>query len=246
MKVLFSPSEAKVIKSTDVKLDKDCFSFPWLFDFRKEAMNLYDSVISGGDESEILNMFGTKQIDKALLDKLGSNGCLKAVLRYDGVAYHALKYSLLNDKAKEWVDKNVLIFSNLFGPVLASDLLPYYKLKQGEKIRGVGLDSFYAKHFSQAIDEWLLNDDVLDLRAGFYTKFYKLKQPYITFKFISNGKVVSHYAKHYRGEVLREMAKNNIKDKEELMNLKLENLTLKEIIKSGLKTELVLEIVKNS
>ncbi|BCX79511.1 YaaA family protein [Campylobacter sp. 19-13652] len=246
MRVLFSPSEAKVFDVSDVALNVDCFSFPSLFEFRKEAINLYNSVINSGNTDEILSMFGTKHIDEDLLCDLGTKGCLKAILRYDGVAYAALKYRLLDEAAKEWIDKNVMIFSNLFGPVLASDLLPYYKLKQGERVRGVALESFYAKHFSKAIDEWLLGEDVLDLRAGFYAKFYKLKQPYITFKFISEGKVVSHYAKHYRGEVLQAMAKNEVKNTDDLMGLKLENLALKEIIKSGLKTEVVLEIVKNS
>ena len=46
---------------------------------------------------------------------------MKAIERYDGVAYDYLKYSDLNNDEKDYIDFNVIIFSNLYGPILASD-----------------------------------------------------------------------------------------------------------------------------
>ncbi len=96
-----------------------------------------------------------------------------------------------------------MIFSNLFGVLKASDEIPDYKLKQGESFYDLKIDKFYNDNFSQELDKYLENDDILDLRAGFYEKFYVIKKPYKTLKFIKDGKVVSHFAKAYRGEILK-------------------------------------------
>ena len=101
-------------------------------------------------------------------------------------------------------------------------------MKQGRNLPNIEIDKYYKKEFSKALDEYLRDEIVIDLRAGHYDKFYKPKK-YITMKFIKNNKVVSHWAKAYRGIVLKEMAKNNITTKEELLNLFIPNLYLKEI-----------------
>lgn len=43
-------------------------------------------------------------------------------------------------------------------------------------------------------------------------KFYKITRPYTTLKFLKNRKTVSHWAKVYRGIVLRNVSKHNIKE----------------------------------
>ena len=101
----------------------------------------------------------------------------------------------------------------------------------------------YNDNFSKKLDKYLENDDILDLRAGFYEKFYVIKKPYKTLKFIKDGKVVSHFAKAYRGEILKIIAQNDIKTFEDFMNLELKNLKLKEIKEQKLKTEIVYSII---
>jgi cytoplasmic iron level regulating protein YaaA (DUF328/UPF0246 family) len=127
--------------------------------------------------------------------------------------------------------------------LLRVNFIPDYKLKQGEKLGAFALEVFYNKHFTNAIDVYLKDEVVIDLRAGFYEKFYKLKQPYVTMKFIKEGKVVSHWAKAYRGIVLQEMAKNAVRSVDELMNIPIEGLVIKEIKKQKFKTEIVYDIV---
>ena len=46
---------------------------------------------------------------------------------------------------------------------------------------------------------------------------------------IKNGKVISHYAKHYRGILLRECAKNTLASLEDLENMEIQGLKLLEI-----------------
>ena len=246
MKILFSPSEAKYKDGNNEKFNSKSFIFPELYSHRLEIIEKYQEFINKASNEQIAKLIGTKKQD--IIDYYSSDiftrNTKKVIQRYDGVAYDYLKYEELSLKEKEYIDKNVLIFSNLFGPILAGDTgLPDYKLKQGEKLDGQAVEVFYKKNFSSAIDKYLENDDVLDLRAGFYEKFYKLNKPYTTMKFIKDGKVVSHWAKAYRGIILNTISKNNINSIEELMSLEINNLVISEIQEKNLKKEIIYNIV---
>ena len=95
----------------------------------------------------------------------------KAVERYDGVAYQYLDYASLEPFAQSFIDDNVFIFSNLFGIIQAKDTIPFYKLKQGKKLEGIAIDTFYRHLFQAPIDQLLHNELIIDLRANSYEKF---------------------------------------------------------------------------
>jgi len=246
MKILFSPSEAKYKDGNEEKFDKKSFIFPSLYKYRLEIIEKYQSFINNASDDKIAKLIGTKKQD--VIDYYSSDifdrNTKKVIQRYDGVAYDYLKYEELNENEKEYIDKNVIIFSNLFGPILAGDTgLPDYKLKQGEKLDGLAVELFYKEHFSDALNEYLKDEDILDLRAGFYEKFYKVTKPYTTMKFIKDGKVVSHWAKAYRGVILNAISRNNINSIEDLINLKIDNLVISEIKEQKLKKEIIYNIV---
>lgn len=96
---------------------------------------------------------------------------MKAIQRYEGVAYDYLNYNSLEVSAQKYIDENTLIFSNIFGVIKADDKIPDYKLKQGESFENLKIDKFYSDNFSQTLDNYLLDEDILDLRAGFYENF---------------------------------------------------------------------------
>ena len=245
MKILFSPSEAKTAASSNKFIDRGDFIFPNLYKKRCEILKIYDDFLQTATVEKISKLFGVKNLtdEPSLRESLFKKGAVKAVLRYDGVAYKHLDYRSLDNAAQEFIDKNTLIFSNLFGPVLAADALPEYKLKQGERIDGLNLEEFYRQNFSGEIDGWLGDDDILDLRAEFYEKFYRIRKPFATFKFLKNGKVVSHYAKAYRGIVLRQVAQKGVKNFDELCKMDIENLRLIDVKKTGPKSEFLVQIV---
>ncbi|MCD8212634.1 MAG: YaaA family protein [Campylobacter sp.] len=244
LKILFSPSESKNAIRSNERIQKDGFIFPKLFDLRLKILNEYNDFLKTASDEKLCKLFGFKNLRQSdtLRDDIFAKGCIKAVLRYDGVAYKHLDYRSLEENSKKYIDENVLIFSNLFGPISASDPIPEYKLKQGEKIGKLNIEKFYNENFSRAVDSFLQNDDILDLRAGFYEKFYDIKREYITFKFLKNGKILSHHAKAYRGKILKEISKNKINDKNGLARVNFENLRLIDIKKIGLKTEFAFEI----
>jgi hypothetical protein len=247
MKILFSPSEAKFSGGNRGIFNKNSFIFPHLYEKRLEMLRQYQDFLDTASNEQLSKLFGTKK--QEFIEYYKSNifekETLKAVRRYDGVAYDYLQYKFLDDIAQEYIDKNVIIFSNLFGPVAAGDVgLPDYKLQQGEKVGTLALETFYNIHFRDALDKYLQDEDILDLRAGFYEKFYQISKPYITMKFMKDKKVVSHWAKAYRGIVLREAAKNGVKTKNDLLNMQIENLSVAEIKQIKFKTEIVYNILE--
>ena len=248
MKVLFSPSEGKKSGGSAEPFNHSDFIFPDLFDKRKEVIDRYKSFIDQADDTQLSKLFGIKDSSKfgTYTNDIYTQPTMKVIERYSGVAFEYLKYETLQSREKEYVDKNTIIFSNLFGPLYAGDQhLPEYKLKQGEKIDGFAPEIFYKKHFSDALDDLLQGEPFLDLRAGFYNKFYKAKTPYTTLKFVKNGKVVSHWAKAYRGIVLRELAINDIASVNDFRKMDIENLMVKEIQEKGIHTEIIFDIIND-
>lgn len=244
MKILFSPSETK-IGGGDIKcIDKNSFIFPELFEKRLEILEKYNNYLKNASNNDLEKLFGTKKIEviEKYKQDIFKSPIMKAIQRYEGVAYDYLNYNSLEVSAQKYIDENTLIFSNIFGVIKADDVIPDYKLKQGESFENLKIDKFYSDNFSQTLDNYLLDEDILDLRAGFYEKFYTIKKPYLTMKFIKEGKVVSHFAKAYRGEILKLLALKNIKTFEQLLNLQIENLSIVEIKEQKLKKEIVYTI----
>jgi len=247
MKILFSPSETKCKGGKYEKISKDNFLFPDLYQYRMEAISKYQHFINTATNEQLAKLFGTKKSD--VIDYYKGNllekKLMKAISRYNGVAYKYLQYSNLKDSEQKYIDTNVIIFSNLFGPILASNKVQDYKLKQAEKIDGFALEKYYKEHFTNHLDKFLENEDIIDLRAGFYNKFYKPSSSYTTLKFLKNGKVVSHWAKAYRGIVLRELAINHIETLSDFKRLEIDGLMVREMIQKGFHLEIVFDIIND-
>ena len=213
---------------------------------RKNILDEYNNIVSRADEDEITKLFGIKKFSdcRAYMQDIFSSPLMSAIERYQGVAYDYLEYSTLDERAKEYLKQNTIIFSNLYGPLLGGDTIANYKVKQGNDIGSIIPDKFYKERFSYQLDLFLAKDEILDLRAGYYDKFYKSNKEYTTLKLLKNGKTVSHWAKAYRGIVLRELAKHNINSIKEFMSLEIENLRVQEIKKIKNKTEIVYNIIE--
>jgi len=242
MKILLAPSETKTQGGSD-NFSLASLLLPELTSTRKIILHKYINVLQKNNLDELKQMFGLKKEseieyhNKEIVHEL----TMKAIARYTGVAFDYLNYRALNDTEQNYIDNNVILNSNLFGFLRADDMIPEYRLKQGAAIDDIKPEKLY-KEQSHIIDQYLGNEDILDLRAGFYEKFYKPKNEYTTLKFIKNGKVVSHWAKAYRGIVLRETAKAQIGSLDEFMKLSIKNLTLSEIETKKNKREIIYTI----
>jgi len=133
-----------------------------------------------------------------------------AILRYTGVLYDALSAGTLPNEALQ----RLAIGSALFGVVRAGDLIPHYRLSGGTKLptRSSSTTPTLKSRWGGLITEVLSSADdlVVDLRSGTYQQFGRLKTA-ITVRVESvqpdgSRKVVSHFNKHYKGELARVLA----------------------------------------
>jgi cytoplasmic iron level regulating protein YaaA (DUF328/UPF0246 family) len=189
-------------------------------------------------------MFGLKkEADiRAHIKDIIHEPAMKAIERYTGVAFDYLDYPALDEEARKYVDSHVILHSNLFGYLRADDLIPEYRLKQGEPVGDIRVEKLYHEHGAALMEAYLEGKEILDLRAGFYDKFYKPAKPYTTLKFTKEGKVVSHWAKAYRGIVLREIARAGIESIDAFMKLPIKNLSIQEIQTKKNRTEIIYAI----
>ncbi len=232
MHILFSPSEGKKLGGDFCALNMQALLFSELQDKRLPLLKTYNELILHGSQEQLHKLTGIKkdeEIQKYQND-LFTSATMPALQRYDGVAYDYLALSTLSQEEKEYLYQQAIVFSNLFGPIRGGDLIPAYKFKQGSTLNDIATEKVYKKAFSSALDTLLKDELVVDLRAGFYEKFYTLTQPFITMKFLKDGKTVSHWAKAYRGRVLRTLSQIQPKDEEELLAIKYEGLSFIESI----------------
>lgn len=245
MKILLAPAETKNEGGLEKPFCKENFFLEENFSFRKDIFDRYEEYVHSLDLEELSKWFGIKKLDdvKKYSQSLKDKPSMKAIQRYNGVAFDALEYDNLNSKEQNYIDNNVILFSNLFGPIKSSDLIPDYKYKQGSKLPNISVEKFYKENFTNELDKYI-GEEIIDLRAGFYEKFYAPKNAtVITMKFLKDGKVVSHWAKHYRGMVLNTLAKNDVQSIAEFLNTQIPGLKLKEIQEKKNERLLVMEIV---
>ena len=239
---LFSPSEGKNTGGQVSQKQDILFGYQP----RTEILKSYNDIVNSKDSDAIKALFGIKkeQDIAPYIEDLFSAPLMPAITRYSGVAYGYLDYSTLSNEAQTYLQEQVVIFSNLYGSVLGGDLIANYKVKQGNNVADIAPDKFYKERFSHQLDLQLMNHEILDLRAGYYDKFYKTKQNYTTLKFLKGGKSVSHWAKAYRGLVLRELALHQVDSIEAFMKLEIDHLQVEEIKEVKNKKEIIYSITE--
>lgn len=123
MKILLAPAETKNSGGEEKPFCKENFCFPELFSKREEIFNIYEKLLESSTIEELSKWFGLKKLEEVEKYKqsLKQKPTMKAINRYNGVAFDALEYGSLSQKEQNYIDENVVLFSNLFGPLLAKD-----------------------------------------------------------------------------------------------------------------------------
>ncbi len=230
MKILLAPAETKQPDGKYTLYSKENFYFKEFFDTTNNIVENYELLLKNSTIEELSKWFGLKNIKECERYSISilHQPTMKAIQRYAGVAFDALDYNSLTQTEQQYCDNNIVLFSNLFGILKGSDLIPDYKFKQGAVLPNIDVIKEYKGTIKDTLDSYL-GDEVIDLRAAYYDKVYKPSAPTITFKFLKDGKVVSHWAKYYRGLIVNQLAKNSIQSFAELMSMEVDNLSLLEI-----------------
>ena len=207
MLIVLPPSETKSFGGDHPPLDWDSLSFPELNSVRKQ---IAADLVALDDPFTVLGISDKLAAEVEANQQLLTSPTAPAILRYTGVLYDALSAGTLPNEALQ----RLAIGSALFGVVRAGDLIPHYRLSGGTKLptRSSSTTPTLKSRWGELITEVLSSADdlVVDLRSGTYQQLGRLKTA-ITVRVESvqpdgTRKVVSHFNKHYKGELARVLA----------------------------------------
>ncbi|GAA1480476.1 peroxide stress protein YaaA [Gordonia sinesedis] len=207
--VILPPSETKSDGGDGAPLDLDILSFPELNPVRKQVADTLVELAGDLDASRAALGLGRTQL--AEVDRnaeLWLAPTRPAIERYTGVLYDALDAGSLTRTQRSRIGERIAIGSALFGVVGGMDVIPAYRLSGGSALPGLPtLTSLWKPDLSAALDA--VDDFVVDLRSGIYRQLGPVRGA-VTATVVTEGadgsrKVVSHFNKHHKGLLAREL-----------------------------------------
>lgn len=211
MLILLPPSEGKTAASRGKKMDWDALSFPGLSAARREVLAALAAVSSHPEALKMLGVGASLAEEVARNSRLGEEPAAPAHSVYSGVLYDALGYRSMTPVQRRKADESILVISGLWGAVGFADRIPAYRLSMSVAMPGTGrLSSFWKPHLTEALTERAAGKLIIDCRSSTYTTAWTppAEQTVEVNVFqVRNGKraVVSHFAKHTRGELARHL-----------------------------------------
>ncbi len=159
-----------------------------------------------------------------------SENSKEAVYVFKGDVYQGLEASSLDVSAIDYLNKNLLILSGLYGVLRPSDLMLPYRLEMGSSFKVTpaknNLYKFWGNDITDFFNQRLKeeNTDVLiNLASNEYFKSVKtknLKAHIITPEFKDekdgNYKMIGFFAKKARGMMVRFISENKLTDPEDM------------------------------
>lgn len=211
MLILLPPSEGKTPAVRGSAVDWPSLSFPGLNTSRARVLEALGTVSAHEDALALLGVGASLHDDVARNTRLHTEPAAPAHQIYSGVLYDALSYKTLTPAQRRKADASVLVISALWGAISFADRVPAYRLSMGTALPDVGrLASFWKPQLSESLAELVSGHLLVDCRSSTYTAAWAppTAQTVAVNVFTEvNGirKVVSHFAKHTRGELARHL-----------------------------------------
>ncbi|OUM39572.1 YaaA family protein [Arthrobacter sedimenti] len=211
MLILLPPSEGKSAarKGSPVRLED--LHFPELNDARRAVLAALKNASSADDAHKILGVGESLAADVARNLVLDVAPAAPAHDVYSGVLYDALGYAGMTPVQKRRAREQCVVVSGLWGAIAFGDPIPAYRLSMSVDLPGTGrLASFWKKHLASPLAEHAGQGLVVDCRSSTYAAAWAppaQQSVAVTVVQLRNGTraVVSHFAKHTRGELARHL-----------------------------------------
>ncbi|AOZ72755.1 hypothetical protein BK816_05150 [Boudabousia tangfeifanii] len=215
MILLLPPSEGKDFSpSKKAPLDLASLSFPQLNESRAKLIASLQALGADEQAAQILKVGPAKQAELEFHQQLLTAGAKAATSVYSGVLYDAANWAQWQVSAKNNQDLTVLVTSALWGLVSPNDQILPYRLPGNATLPALGkVSTYWRPELQTALAPLVSNQLVVDCRSGAYQAMWpatasnakKANCQIIPIRVVSvqNGKekVVSHHAKHARGEL---------------------------------------------
>lgn len=209
MLILLPPSEGKTPAASGEPFEIKDLSFPPLEASREFIHENLKRTSRLPEAAKLLH------VGESLLPEIERNVRLErepaapAHRIYTGVLYDALGYSSLTPRQREKAQANVVVISALWGALRLNDRIPAYRLPMNATLPEIGpLSTWWRPRLADALASVAENQLIIDCRSSTYQQAWSghPEQTVAVNVFqIRNGKrtVVSHFAKHTRGELAR-------------------------------------------
>ena len=116
-------------------------------------------------------MAGAALADNA---RVHTAGTLPAVQRYTGVVYDGLAVDSLSPAARSRANRELLMFSGLFGVLRGGDPIPPYRVPAKATLPGIGVaGTFWRRHLISLLPGLLDRGPILDLRSSDYAGMWQ-------------------------------------------------------------------------
>ena len=211
MLIVLPPSEGKTPAVSGPAFDPGKLHFPQLTDARKQVLAALAEASTAADAHAVLGVGKSLAAEVHRNTALADQPCAEAHQIYSGVLYDALGYATLTAAQQRRADDAVIVISGLWGALGFGDLIPAYRLSMAVKLPETGkLASFWKQQLAGVLSEHAAQQLVVDCRSSTYAAVWapdpSLAAAVNVFR-IRNGKrtVVSHFAKHTRGELARHL-----------------------------------------
>ena len=207
--ILLPPSEGKTAHAEGAPFEIEDLSFPELSAERRLVLDALAEVSARDDAMDLLGVGASLANEVARNINLHTEPAAKAHDIYSGVLFEALGYASLEEAARRRADESIIVISALWGAVRFGDRIPPYRLSMSVKLEPLGkLATWWKKRLAPVLDEAAGSQLIVDARSSTYAAAYKPASGNtvaVNVFQMRNGtpKVVSHFAKHTRGEVAR-------------------------------------------
>ncbi len=211
MLILLPPSEGKTAPADGDPIDEARLAFPELAGPRRSVLHALEKVSA---DPEALSLLG---VGPSLADEVKRNLSIRtqpvapAHEVYSGVLYEALSFRTLTNEQQVRARSSILIISALWGAVGFDDGIPAYRLSMSAKLPDLGrLASYWKRSLRPVLDERSDGELLIDCRSSTYAAAWvppRERTVTVNAFQVRDGKrtVVSHFAKHTRGEFVRQL-----------------------------------------
>lgn len=192
-------------------MDWASLSFPVLNSYRAKVLDALGTVSAHQDALALLGVGASLKDDVERNTRLHAEPAAPAHQVYSGVLYDALGYRSMTPAQRRRADESVLVISALWGAIRFADSVPAYRLSMSTALPDVGrLASFWKPQLTDALGETAAGQLLVDCRSSTYAAAWTPPPAdTVTVNVFTevNGerKVVSHFAKHTRGELARHL-----------------------------------------
>jgi cytoplasmic iron level regulating protein YaaA (DUF328/UPF0246 family) len=209
--ILLPPSEGKTPAVGGDAVDWTSLSFPVLNGYRAKVLEALGTVSAHEDALALLGVGASLRADVERNTRLHAEPAAPAHQVYSGVLYDALGYNSLTRAQQQKADASVLVISALWGAIRFADRVPAYRLSMATALADVGrLASFWKPQLNEALLAATEGELLVDCRSSTYAAAWtpppaQTVAVNVFTEVEGVRKVVSHFAKHTRGELARHL-----------------------------------------